>query len=117
MAHISGTQNTNDSENGEDTWQDILYEKGFNEEYEGLRRRLAAEKMKALDSCEQTQPAQASTLMYYTDFIANIEALLKTLYDMDGSDWLGRGEVQSINLSATIAAYESFISDLKAARI
>jgi hypothetical protein len=32
---------------------------------------------------------------------------------MDGADWLGRGQVQDITLSATIAAYELFISEWK----
>jgi hypothetical protein len=39
--------------------------------------------------------------------------MLEHLYKMEGADWLGRGEVQNITLSATIAAYESFIHKLK----
>ncbi|GMO29878.1 MAG: hypothetical protein Ta2F_05330 [Termitinemataceae bacterium] len=74
------------------TWQDTLYTKTFNEEYEGLRRRVANSSSGIAE-------------------IADIKSTLNTLYDMDGADWLGRGEVQSIALSAVIAAYESFIAD------
>jgi hypothetical protein len=76
----------------EQSWQEILYQKTFAEEYAGLERRRA------------NAPATCAA--------ADIEALLKTLYALDGGDWLGRGEVQSINLSATIAAHESFLSDM-----
>jgi hypothetical protein len=73
----------------EKTWQDSLYDKTFSEEYEGLKRRFAHDKNLSIE---------------------DLNGMLKTLYDMDGQDWLGRGEVQSITLSAVIAAYESFIS-------
>ncbi|GHV23684.1 hypothetical protein FACS189494_11810 [Spirochaetia bacterium] len=73
-------------------WQDKLYKKTFQDEWTGLERRRAAD----------------------VNFTANdLNSLLKTLYDMDGADWLGRGEVQSIILSATIAAHEVFLQALK----
>ncbi|GMO47212.1 MAG: hypothetical protein Ta2G_02580 [Termitinemataceae bacterium] len=83
-----------------ETWQDTLYSKVFNEEYEGLGRRFKSEY-----SGEMTANAKKN-------FIADIQGLLNALYDSDGADWAGRGEVQSIHLSASIAAYESFISDI-----
>ncbi|MDR0685358.1 MAG: hypothetical protein LBF83_09565 [Spirochaetaceae bacterium] len=75
-----------DKETG--SWRGALYQKTFDDEYRGLRRRCASGK-----SCD-------------TD---DLRGMLKYLYEMEGSDWLGRGEVQNITLAATIAAYESFI--------
>ncbi|MDR0663242.1 MAG: hypothetical protein LBF80_04075 [Spirochaetaceae bacterium] len=74
-------------ENTED-WRDALYRKTFDDEYRWLER------------------SRASDANYKTD---ELSGLLKYLYEMEGSDWLGRGEVQTITLAATIAAYESFI--------
>jgi hypothetical protein len=34
---------------------------------------------------------------------------------MDGADWYGRGCVQDITMAATIAAYEHFIAQWRAA--
>jgi hypothetical protein len=70
-------------------WRDALYQKTFDDEYRGLERRCASGK-----NCEAD----------------DIAGMLKHLYEMQGSDWLGRGEVQNIALAATIAAYESFIA-------
>jgi hypothetical protein len=42
--------------------------------------------------------------------------MLRHFYTMEGADWLGRGEVQNITLSATISAYECFIHKLKTDR-
>ncbi len=39
--------------------------------------------------------------------------VLHNLYIMDGNNWDGRGEIQQASMSATIAAYEHFISELK----
>lgn len=78
--------------NDEKTWQDALYEKVFNEEWTGLARRM------------ETDPSCTAS---------DLRAMLRHFYEMDGSDWLGRGEVQSLNLSATIAAYESFIDGIE----
>jgi hypothetical protein len=73
-------------------WQDQLYKKTFQDEWTGLARRHDAAEDFSVD---------------------DLNSLLKTLYDMDGADWLGRGEVQSTILSATIAACESFLEKLK----
>ncbi|GHV83753.1 hypothetical protein AGMMS50212_10930 [Spirochaetia bacterium] len=70
------------------TWQDALYTKTYDEEYTGLQRRLEADPSFTAD---------------------DLSSMLRHFYEMEGSDWLGRGEVQSINLSAVIAAYESFL--------
>jgi hypothetical protein len=66
-------------------WREALYVKTFDEETLGLERRRAAD------------PSCAA---------ADIEGILRSLYLMDGTDWLGRGEVGDITLAATIAAYE-----------
>lgn len=47
--------------------------------------------------------------------IADAEGVLKHLYIQDGNDWGGRGDLQDTILAATIAAYESFIAEWKAA--
>ncbi|MCL1812123.1 MAG: hypothetical protein FWG29_01225 [Treponema sp.] len=73
-------------------WQEDTYRETYESEIRGLRRRLASD-----PSCT----------------IEDLEGTLKSLYIMDGSDWLGRGEVQSINLSAVTAAYEEIIGELK----
>ena len=72
-------------------WQDTLYQKTLDEEMRGLERRLEHD-----TSCGA----------------ADLEGILKQLYIMDGSDWLGRGEAASIMLEAQIAAYELTISKL-----
>jgi hypothetical protein len=41
-----------------------------------------------------------------------LEGTLKHLYITEGADWGGRGEVQSIQLSAAIAAHELVIAEL-----
>jgi len=70
-------------------WKDRKYAETFEEELRGLERRRAAD------------PACT---------IADLEGILKQLYIMDGSDWLGRGGVQDAVMAATIAAYEHFIA-------
>lgn len=37
--------------------------------------------------------------------------VLEHLYIQEGNDWTGRGEVQDIQIEASIAAYERFLSD------
>jgi hypothetical protein len=74
-------------------WQAVKYREVFDEETRGLSRRRSSD-----PSCK----------------IEDLEGILKNLYIMDGSDWLGRGGVQDIIMAATIAAYELFISDWKA---
>jgi hypothetical protein len=75
-------------ESAED-WRDALYQKTFDDEYRGLERRRASD-----ENCGANE----------------LSGMLKYLYEMEGADWLGRGEVQNITLAATIAAYESFIN-------
>ncbi|MDR0597600.1 MAG: hypothetical protein LBG14_03745 [Treponema sp.] len=75
------------AENGD--WREDLYAKTFEQETLGLERRRAAD------------PGCAA---------ADIEGTLRSLYVMDGADWLGRGEVQDIAMAATIAAYEHTIA-------
>lgn len=75
-------------------WQDALYQKTFDEELRGLERRCAHD-----PSCG----------------VSDLEGILKQLYIMDGSDWLGRGETGTIILNAQIAAYELTISTLMSA--
>jgi hypothetical protein len=82
------------TENGD--WRERLYAKTFDQETLGLERRRAAD------------PACAP---------ADIEGVLRSLYLMDGTDWLGRGEVQDISLAATIAAYEHTIAKWRAEAI
>ena len=77
---------------GSTDWQEDTYRETYESEIRGLRRRLASD-----TSCTTE----------------DLEGTLKSLYIMDGSDWLGRGEVQSINLAAAIAAYEEIIGEIK----
>jgi len=90
---MANTQQRNTVIRGDSSdWRETAYGESYEKELLGLRRRLA------LDTACTVQ---------------DLEGTLKSLYIMDGSDWLGRGEVQSINLSAAIAAYETFIEELK----
>jgi len=73
-------------------WREASYRENYEKELLGLRRRLASD-----SSCT----------------VEDLEGTLKNLYIMDGADWLGRGEVQSISLAAVIAAYETLIEELK----
>ncbi|MDR2510610.1 MAG: hypothetical protein LBC77_08210 [Spirochaetaceae bacterium] len=76
-----------------DDWREMLYSKTLEEELTGLERRRGAD-----SGCTP----------------ADLQALLERLYELEGADWLGRGEVQSITLSAQIAAHERFISEWRA---
>lgn len=38
---------------------------------------------------------------------------LNDLYAFEGSDWTGRGELKDITVLATIAAYETYLIELK----
>jgi hypothetical protein len=73
-------------------WRDLKYQEVFDQELRGLERRKAIDKM-----CTPE----------------DLEGILATLYMTDGSDWLGRGDLQDIVLAATIAAYEHFIAEWK----
>ncbi|MDR2663524.1 MAG: hypothetical protein LBC31_11070, partial [Treponema sp.] len=54
-------------------WRDAAYGDAFDREIRGLRRRLESDPLCTAEDLEGT---------------------LKSLYIMDGADWLGRGEVQ-----------------------
>jgi hypothetical protein len=75
-------------------WKEIKYAEVFEEELRGLARR------------RESDPRCT---------VGDIEGLLQHLYIMDGADWYGRGDVQDITMAATIAAYEHFIAQWKAA--
>jgi len=74
-------------------WRDIKYQEVFEQEFRGLERRRIADQ-----NCTPE----------------DLSGILETLYLSDGSDWIGRGELQDVILSATIAAYECFISEWRA---
>ncbi|MDR2521069.1 MAG: hypothetical protein LBC72_00740 [Spirochaetaceae bacterium] len=73
-------------------WQDELYQKTLDEETRGIERRLAADTACTAD---------------------DLAGILRQLYEMAGSDWLGRGEVGTVILNAQIAAYELAVSRLR----
>ena len=73
-------------------WQETTYREAYEKEMLGLQRRLTSDPLCTAEDLEGT---------------------LKNLYIMDGSDWLGRGEVQNITLAAVIAAHEVVIAELK----
>ena len=75
-------------------WRDIKYEEVFDQEVRGLERR------------RRFDPACG---------VEDLEGILRYLYNMDGADWVGRGEVKDITMAATIAAYEKVIAQWKAA--
>ncbi len=78
---------------GETTdWADSQYQKAFDDELIALSRRREHD-----PNCT----------------VRDFEGILANLYIMDGNDWTGRGLVQDIALSATIAAYEHFIQEWK----
>jgi hypothetical protein len=76
-----------------DEWQEIKYNEVFEQETEGLTRRLSSD-----PACK----------------IEDLQAILKSLYIMEDSNIGGRGSLQDTILAATIAAYELFISRLEA---
>jgi hypothetical protein len=73
-------------------WRDAKYNEVFEQELRGLHRRRSSD-----SNCRPE----------------DIEGILKSLYIMDGSDWIGRGELQDIIIAATIAAYEHFVKEWK----
>ncbi|GBU27743.1 hypothetical protein R84B8_01283 [Treponema sp. R8-4-B8] len=76
-----------------DGWQEIKYKEVFEQETTGLTRRLNSD-----PNCKAE----------------DLEAILKSLYIMEGADIGGRGTLQDTIMAATIAAYEHFIAKLKA---
>ena len=87
------SDNINDSKNASTDWRDRKYQEVLEDELRGLERRRLSD-----PSCTRE----------------DLEGVLKHLYNNDGADWYGRGEVQDIIMSATIAAYEIFITKWKA---
>lgn len=73
-----------------EAWRDIKYRQTFDDETEGLVRRLKAD-----PGCK----------------IEDLQGILKNLYIAEGSDQGGRGPLQDTILAATIAAYERFIEN------
>ena len=73
-------------------WRDIKYKEIFDQETRGLNRRRQFD-----PDCK----------------VEDLEAILKNLYIMEGADIDGRGSLQDTILSATIAAYEHFITQFK----
>jgi len=76
-----------------DEWRDIKYKEIFEQEIRGLTRRRQSD-----PDCK----------------IEDFEAILRNLYIHEGADQDGRGSLQDTILSATIAAYEQFICQIKA---
>ena len=81
-----------DNANASVDWRDKKYQDTLETELRGLERRCLAD-----PSCT----------------VEDLERVLRHLYNNDGADWYGRGEVQDIVLGATIAAYEIFVARLK----
>lgn len=77
-----------------ENWREIKYAETFEAELRGLERRRAADPLCTIE---------------------DIEGTLNNLYILDGADQDGRGCVQDTVMSATIAAYEHFISSWHAA--
>ncbi len=73
-------------------WEDKKYKESFDDEIRLLTRRRAAD-----PDCT----------------IEDLEGILNSLYILDGNNGEGRSNVQQISLSASIAAYESFIHEWK----
>jgi hypothetical protein len=89
MNDINDMDDVNDNNGPPRDWRDVLYERVMEEETRGL---LFRSKHDAIFT------------------IADLKGLLDSLYRTQGDDWLGRGEVGSITIDATIAAYEKFIA-------
>jgi hypothetical protein len=70
-----------------DTYVQDLYDRTFDQEYAGLRRRR---------ECDPSFSVEA------------LKRQLDDLYRAQGDDWLGRGEAGNTVYDATIAAWECF---------
>jgi len=69
-------------------WREMAYESAYTEAYRSLERRRAED---------------ASLIP------EDLKGVLKHLYSSDGSDWVGRGEVQDLHLKGVIEAHEHFL--------
>ncbi|MCL2609802.1 MAG: hypothetical protein FWD94_07875 [Treponema sp.] len=74
-------------------WREIKYQETFEAEFQWLEHRRAKD-----PSCT----------------VEDIEATLRNLFLLQGDGHDGRGDVQETSLSASIAAYELFISNWRA---
>ncbi|MDX9958439.1 MAG: hypothetical protein AB7T74_11210 [Clostridia bacterium] len=69
-------------------WREMAYESAYTEAYRSLERRHAED----------------------PDFTPeDVKGVLKHLYFSDGSDWVGRGEVQELHMKGVIEAHEHFL--------
>lgn len=84
------TQHTITGENLND-WQEKKYAEFYAEEYDFLKRRLAQGVVDVND----------------------LEGVLQSLYIFDDNNLDGRSVVMQLSLSASIAAYEAVIAELK----
>ncbi len=75
-------------------WRDAKYDEVYSGTLRGLQKRRAID------------PAFS---------VPDAEGVLRHLYIQDGNDWIGRGQLQDAIVGATIAAYETFIVEWKAA--
>lgn len=73
-------------------WEGIAYKQVFDEETLGLERRKAHDPDLSINE---------------------LENILESLYVSEGNNYVGRGPVADIVMSATIAAYEQFIGEWK----
>ncbi len=73
-------------------WEQIKYAEVLEEELRGLERRIQNDSSCTLES---------------------VQGILSNLYIHEGNNWEGRGRLQDVVLSATIAAYEQFIAEWK----
>ena len=71
---------------------DAKYQHVYEEELRGLQRR-----------CEHDPSCS----------LKDLSGVLHNLYIMDGNNWEGRSEMLQASISATIAAYEHFIAEMK----
>ncbi len=77
----------------EESWRDRVYGETFDRVHANLAHRRKSDPSFRLEDAER---------------------VLKHLYDSEGSDWLGRGELGDAIVSAQIAAHEAFIHEWRA---
>jgi hypothetical protein len=73
---------------------------------EQKRKEVFESSLKGLENRKRIDPGFSLSDAY---------SALEHLYVLEGNDWLGRGELGDIVTSATIAAYEHFIFEWRAA--
>ena len=76
-------------------WRDRVYQEAFEAVCADLQRRRATD--------------EAFT-------IERVQGLLDSLYVSQGNDWTGKGLVQYLRLSATVAAHEHVLAEWRKAR-